>query len=103
MIRHSAAAWVTLVVLAAAGSYLITQEVRGLEVQVRGIDRAILVNQEAIHVLNAEWAYLNQPARLDDLGRRLLRLAPLRGERVIDLRWLTAGRAIAAVAPEAGP
>src|ERR1700738_2724767 len=40
-------------------------------------NRAILADQDAIHVLKAEWAFLGQPSRLADLSRRYLDLAPL--------------------------
>ena len=39
-------------------------------------------NQE-IHILKAEWAYLNRPDRLDKLGRRFLVLEPTLANQTI--------------------
>jgi len=74
MIRPSSAAWVVLAVGLCAGLFLVKHQVRGLEAQLSRLNESILDDQQAIHVLRAEWSYLNQPARLDDLGRRLLHL-----------------------------
>jgi hypothetical protein len=74
MIRPSSAAWVFLAVGLCAGLFLVKQQVRGLEARLSQLNESILDDQQAIHVLRAEWSYLNQPSRLDDLGRRLLHL-----------------------------
>lgn len=74
MIRASSVAWVVLAVGLCAGLFLVKQQVRGLEAQFSQLNESILDDQQAIHVLRAEWSYLNQPSRLDDLGRRLLHL-----------------------------
>lgn len=47
------------------------------------LDRQIEDAEREIHVLQAEWSYQTRPARLEDLARRLLPLAPTGPERVI--------------------
>lgn len=63
--------------------FQIKQEVHDLEQEIAGIQRGILEDQEAVHVLEAEWSYLNSPARLSALAERHLGLAPIPAERVV--------------------
>lgn len=89
MIRRATATWAVLAVLAGGALPIIKHKVRNLEERLSQIDRAILDNQQAVHVLRAEWAYLNQPARLEDLGRRLLGLEPRAADRIIAIGAIT--------------
>lgn len=88
MIRRSTLAWVILVVGLCTGLFLVKQQVRGLEAQLAQLNESILDDQEAIHVLRAEWSYLNQPSRLGDLGRRLLHLEPRDGQGITTIEAL---------------
>jgi cell division protein FtsL len=63
--------------------FQIKQEVRGLEDEIAATQREILRDQEAVHVLEAEWSYLNSPARIAALAERHLGLAPIPAERVV--------------------
>ena len=76
MMKRATLLWALMAIAAGAGLLVMKYEIRGLEARLAGLNREILRDQEAIHVLRAEWSYLNQPARLEDLARRLLRLAP---------------------------
>ena len=69
-------------VLAVFGFYL-SDEVTRLDGELRAVERAILDEQRAIHVMTAEWSYLNRPARLAELAQRHLSLTPLRAERMV--------------------
>jgi len=75
-----------LFVAAAAGVagllFQVKYEVQDLERELAGVNRQILVDQEAVHVLQAEWSYLNQPARIAELSRRHLGLGPMQPEQV---------------------
>jgi hypothetical protein len=51
--------------------------VQDLEEQLVKINRSIVADRDAIHVLKAEWSYLNQPTRLAELSHRHLQLQPI--------------------------
>ena len=76
-----------LVVAAVAALFLFTvkQEVRQMEDDLRVVHRDILDQQEAIQVLETEWSYLNQPARIADLAKRHLGLRPISAARIVRL------------------
>jgi cell division protein FtsL len=83
--------------------FQIKQEVRVLEEEIAGAQSAILENQEAVHVLEAEWSYLNSPARIATLAERHLGLAPIPGERVVGFDDLPLPGAPEDEAPGADP
>jgi cell division protein FtsL len=68
--------WLVLTVAAGTGLFVVKHEVQDLEEQLARIVDEIRRDQEAIHVLNAEWAYLTRPARLSELAARHLELKP---------------------------
>ena len=76
MIRPATAFWIVLAGCAGFGLYHLKHEVQALEDQLFRVNRSILAEQEAIHVLHAEWSYMNQPARLQALAARHLDLQP---------------------------
>ena len=67
---------VTLVLLFAAaaslGLYQIKYKIQSLNEDLAGIQDAVRIEQDAIHVLEAEWAYLNRPQRLAQLSGKYL-------------------------------
>jgi hypothetical protein len=77
MIRLGTALWLVLVAFVGFGMFKVKYEVMDLEDALARANRAILADQDAIHVLKAEWAFLSQPSRLADLSRRHLDLVPL--------------------------
>ena len=80
--------WLAAVTLGAIGLFYVSHRVELLEDRLAREDRAILRHQEVIHVLRAEWTYLNRPERIADLARRYLALAPLSADRVVDIQDL---------------
>jgi len=76
MIRAATLFWVALAGCVGYGLYHLKNEVQALEDELFRVNRTILAEQEAIHVLRAEWSYLNQPARLQALASRHLDLGP---------------------------
>ena len=75
--------WVLAGSVTALTLFQIKQEVTELEAEIKTVHRDILRDQEAIHVLEAEWSYLNNPARIATLAERHLQLGPIPAERVI--------------------
>jgi hypothetical protein len=56
--------------------------VSDLENMHKSLKKQILANSEELHVLNAEWAYLNDPSRLSTLVQKYLKdLVPIKGEQ----------------------
>jgi hypothetical protein len=75
--------WLVAGSVTALTLFQIKQEVRVLEDEIAATQRTILENQEAVHVLEAEWSYLNAPARIGALAERHLELAPIPAERIV--------------------
>ena len=77
MIRPGTLLWLVIVGLVGFGMFKVKYEVMQLEDELTRTNRAIVTNGDAIHVLKAEWSFLSQPSRLDELSRRYLELAPI--------------------------
>ncbi len=75
--------WLAAGSAAALILFQIKQEVRDLEQEIATTRGAILRDQEALHILEAEWSYLNSPARIAALAERHLGMAPIPAERII--------------------
>ena len=72
-------------VLAAGAGGLLFQvsfEVSALEDRLATLNRAIIDDQESIHVLRAEWSYLNQPSQIEALAQRHLDLVPMKTAQI---------------------
>lgn len=76
MIRISAIVWVVVLALLGIGLFQVKYNVQSKERELREVHRQIEANYSAIHVLEAEWSYLNDPLRLADLTRRHTGLVP---------------------------
>ncbi len=77
--------WLIAIVVGALGLFHVKYQVQRLEEELDLAQRSILHRQESIHILKAEWSYLNRPARLSDLAERHLGLAPLDSSRLVRL------------------
>lgn len=78
----------TLITMIFAGAlimsvFMLKYEVQGLEQELLQVERMIDSDREAIHVLRAEWSYLNDPQRLRTLADELLDLVPVQSVQVI--------------------
>lgn len=94
----------------AAGGLLfaVAFEVSALEDRLQVLNKDITRDRNAIHVLRAEWSYLNQPERLEGLTQRYLELQPLTGAQIsgpnaLALRRDDAATTRQADAPAAAP
>ncbi|MFQ5783287.1 MAG: hypothetical protein ACE5H8_00505 [Alphaproteobacteria bacterium] len=69
--------WVALIGIVAFGLFQLKHAVQRLEDELAGLNRELLASEENIHVLRAEWSYLNRPERLAVLAARHLDLEAL--------------------------
>jgi hypothetical protein len=77
-----------VVTCAALAVFYVSQTVTDLERELALQQRTIVQHQEAIHVLEAEWSYLNRPDRISLLAERFLALAPLSADHVVGINDL---------------
>ena len=77
MIRPALILWIGLPAIVTIALLLVSYEVQRLENELASLERAAIAQQEEIHVLNAEWSFLNRPERLARLAARHLELAPM--------------------------
>jgi len=73
--------WLTVLAIcvvtsAILGLYRFEIHGRQLENELAALNRSLLESQQAIQVLEAEWAFLTQPARLQALAMKHLELVP---------------------------
>lgn len=82
MIRLVTVLWMFLVLGGGVGLYLLKHEVQAMEAKLNETRRLTYADQQAIHVLKAEWTYLNEPARLKSLAERHLGMEPMSATQV---------------------
>ncbi|MFO1189122.1 MAG: hypothetical protein U1E97_05935 [Alphaproteobacteria bacterium] len=85
MIRRATVLSFALALGAGTALFVVKHEVQKLEEDLGRITRATLADQEAVHVLKAEWSYLNEPSRLQRLAEKHLDLKPVTAQRLVDL------------------
>ena len=76
MIRPVAVVWIGLAAVVAVSLFLVKYKVQDLDEHLADLERDKLATQEKIHVLEAEWTYLNRPERLESLAHKYLELGP---------------------------
>lgn len=77
MIRLRTLLWGLLVAVSGYAMFQVKYEVVQLEDELARVNRQIGADREQSRVLGAEWSFLNQPARLDQLAKRHLSLGPI--------------------------
>ncbi len=90
MIRIATWLWVAIAGAMGYGLYQLKHEVIALENDLFRLNRQIVQEQQNIHVLKAEWSYINQPARLQALALRHLDLQPMAPRQIGRLEALPA-------------
>lgn len=78
-------AWVLAVVVAVFLLYHVKYQVQALKVQVAETSRLLEAEREALHVVAAEWAYLNRPARLRSLASKYLSSSGITADHVAEI------------------
>ena len=77
----------TLITLLSVGMmtvalFYLKHEVTTLEEELELLNKTIVSDQEAIHVLRAEWSHLNETGRLRELAEKYLTLEPVRPAQI---------------------
>ena len=83
MISKSTVIWLGLAGLASGALFHTSYQVQALGEDLAGLNRAIIQEQEAIQILKAEWSYMNDPNRIEEMTRRHLVLGPTTSEQMI--------------------
>lgn len=99
MMRGMTILWTGFALVVGVGLFLLKYEVQSLEDRLAGLNGGIRQNQETIHILKAEWSYLNDPERLRELNERHLALKPFKPEQIVAIAELP----MAAPKPEPQP
>jgi len=104
MIRPSTILWASAVVVVGYAMFQVKYEVMQQEDQLGRLKHEIASDREAVRVLNAEWSFLTQPARLDALARRYLDLVPIGPKQLGSIAAIPLrGQAAAALSDPAAP
>jgi cell division protein FtsL len=70
------------VAVLAIGLYMVKYSVQDVQRNVASLKTELAREKESLHLLNAEWAYLNRPDRLRQLADRHLDLVPLDSRQI---------------------
>lgn len=70
--RRTTLLWSVLAISVVIGLFVVKHRVQTLEDRLHALNAEIITDRDAIQVMQAEWSYLNQPARLEALSKRLL-------------------------------
>ncbi len=62
--------------------FVVKVQVQDMEDQLAEFNRTVTEDRQAVHVLKAEWSYLNEPARLRALAERYLDLRAIETRQV---------------------
>ncbi|MFA7429640.1 MAG: hypothetical protein WCZ23_05760 [Rhodospirillaceae bacterium] len=96
MMRSMTILWGVLAIACGIGLFLVKHQVQATEADLRQMQHQVRSDRSTIRVLEAEWTYLNDPARLSALSERVLGLVPLRPQQVVAMASLP-------VRPDAAP
>jgi hypothetical protein len=80
--------WMFLGVVAAFGLYMVKFRVQALKIEVAAAETQLREEKKNLHVLTAEWTYLNRPERLRALSAKYLDIKPVQGSQLADIAAL---------------
>ena len=78
--------WFALAIMASLMLYHTSDRVNALGHQLTALNAQIEAEQQSMHVLNAEWVYLANPARVEAAVKRHLDLQPTQPNRVLVMK-----------------
>lgn len=88
--RYRATGFVVMggLALAAVGLYLVKYKVQDVAREVAVAEQELKKERDSVHLLGAEWAYLNRPERLKKLSQRYLELHPVSSAQFVSFQAL---------------
>ncbi|MBN8542647.1 MAG: hypothetical protein J0M34_00090 [Alphaproteobacteria bacterium] len=91
MMKQRMMSWlvgVGMFAVAAFGLYLVKYTVQDMQKEVNRLAAELKQEEESLHLLNAEWAYLNRPERLRAMAEKHLTLAPFDTRKMTNIQAL---------------
>ena len=85
MNRLSTVVWLFVIVIAAFMLYKVKYEVQSLKSEIAEKSRELEQEKQALHVVAAEWAYLNRPERLQKLAVKYLASSDVTVNQISDI------------------
>ncbi|MEI8393761.1 MAG: hypothetical protein WCF85_03430 [Rhodospirillaceae bacterium] len=82
MLRKSDLVWLSVAAFAGVSLFHTSYRVQGLRDELAGMERQIGAENDGIQVLKAEWSFLNDPARLEQLAANHLTLKPITATQI---------------------
>jgi hypothetical protein len=83
MMRAATFLWAFLAAISGAGLFLLKYQVQAEERHLRELHKDIAGAEQSIHVLKAEWSYLNDPLRLREQAEHHLGMHPMRANQMM--------------------
>lgn len=80
--RWNALLWLVLIVASASGLYTVKYRVQAIQTEVTKVTRDLEQERESLRVVEAEWAYLTRPERIQKLATRYLKLQPVQTRQI---------------------
>ncbi len=77
MINRGILFWVVAAICTGIGLFMVKYQVQGLEEKIEGLNRQIIENQRATHVLKVEYAHLGELQRIEKLNDKFIHLQPI--------------------------
>lgn len=87
-IRFGTVAWLMLIAMGIYGLYTVKYRVLDLQREIEVTRKELRQEQENLHVVAAEWAYLTRPDRLQELAAKNTALMPVQGVQVMEINTL---------------
>lgn len=87
MKRITLLVWMLILGVSASALFYVKYSVQNLKRDLAETQRQLLADKEAMHVLEAEWSYLNQPDRLKTLAEKYLKLQPIEVAQIRQLDY----------------
>lgn len=97
MIRHTTVLFLLVAGALSVALFSIKYKVQDLEQELALLNKSIYQERQSIHVLKAEWSFLNNPERLGGLAQRHLHMGPVLPAQLARLEDVASFRAGASV------